>query len=377
MDALAAELARARARSKFSSSVTTSTGIVQRGVDGRMVFVRGAATAAAAAASLAVPSASTLIVAPLAEGYPVSMETVLSNTTHPKHTISSAAVCIRLRLRDVPITYFGESDAARRDRLFEMEGDSSVLLLVHASVPLVVPPNVHAPTPKRPREEAVEGAGESSLTLPLTAPYSEVFESAADNGGDRADEEDSKSGGGGGGGIPATTHLVAQAFAPAGASGDAHLYLFHFWRGILKEWAAELDARPVDVSSTAVGTAALTAHQSAVEAMRPFFSLCRARALPPVIRDLCVEVVDHIFARNYMVAGDAYLRLAVGKGQWVIGVSQVGIHERASRERLYAGKIMHVMNDEAQRRYITTLKRLMTWVQTKYPPTDPSRAFRP
>jgi len=35
------------------------------------------------------------------------------------------------------------------------------------------------------------------------------------------------------------------------------------------------------------------------------------------------------------------------------------------------------MNDETQRKYITTLKRLLSWMQMRYPPADPSRAFVP
>jgi pre-mRNA-splicing factor 18 len=102
-----------------------------------------------------------------------------------------------------------------------------------------------------------------------------------------------------------------------------------------------------------------------------------------------------------MRAGDAYLRLAVGKGQWVIGVAQVGIHDRAARERIRAlrsastnspsppltpppflaptdpGKIANVMNDETQRKYVTTIKRIMSWLQEAFPAADPSMRFAP
>lgn len=72
------------------------------------------------------------------------------------------------------------------------------------------------------------------------------------------------------------------------------------------------------------------------------------------------------------MACDAYIRMAIGNAAWPIGVSAVGLHERAARQKVAEGIQAHVMNDEAQRKYITTLKRLVSFAQGKYP-TDPSR----
>ena len=74
------------------------------------------------------------------------------------------------------------------------------------------------------------------------------------------------------------------------------------------------------------------------------------------------------------MAGDAYIRLAIGNAAWPIGVSAVGLHERAAREKVAEGIQAHVMNDEAQRKYITTIKRLVSFAQQKYP-SDPSRSL--
>ena len=90
-------------------------------------------------------------------------------------------------------------------------------------------------------------------------------------------------------------------------------------------------------------------------------------------------------------ANDAYINLAIGNSQWPIGVTSVGIHERASREKIFVDNVQRklvycvdhprpltigahadVMNDEGQRKYITSIKRLMTFVQQKYP-TLPSQ----
>ncbi len=41
------------------------------------------------------------------------------------------------------------------------------------------------------------------------------------------------------------------------------------------------------------------------------------------------------------------------------------------------GKVANVMNDETQRKYVTTLKRILTWFQLAFPPADPSMRFAP
>lgn len=65
-----------------------------------------------------------------------------------------------------------------------------------------------------------------------------------------------------------------------------------------------------------------------------------------------------------------------GNNPWPIGVTSVGIHERSAREKI--SHVMnggaHIMNDEATRKYLQAVKRLLTFVQRAYP-TDPSRSI--
>mmetsp|Transcript_10792 Transcript_10792/g.19052 ORF Transcript_10792/g.19052 Transcript_10792/m.19052 type:complete len:88 (+) Transcript_10792:1164-1427(+) len=79
--------------------------------------------------------------------------------------------------------------------------------------------------------------------------------------------------------------------------------------------------------------------------------------------------------RNNLQAADHYVRLAIGNDPWPIGVTMVGIHERKGRERINAGKVAHVMNDESQRKYLTSLKRLLTYRQKTHP-ADPSKMLQ-
>ncbi len=66
-----------------------------------------------------------------------------------------------------------------------------------------------------------------------------------------------------------------------------------------------------------------------------------------------------------MKAHDEYILLAIGKAPWPIGVTSVGIHDRSAREKISMDQVAHIMNDELQRKYLTSVKRLMTYVQSK------------
>ena len=44
--------------------------------------------------------------------------------------------------------------------------------------------------------------------------------------------------------------------------------------------------------------------------------------------------------------------MAIGNAPWPIGVTMVGIHARTGREKISARNVAHVLNDEAQRKYI-------------------------
>lgn len=84
-------------------------------------------------------------------------------------------------------------------------------------------------------------------------------------------------------------------------------------------------------------------------------------------------VVECCRKRNYSAATDQYIKLAIGNAPWPIGVTMVGIHERSAREKIYTNSVAHIMNDETTRKYLQSVKRLVTFCQRRYP-TLPSMA---
>ena len=101
--------------------------------------------------------------------------------------------------------------------------------------------------------------------------------------------------------------------------------------------------------------------------LAPLLRRLRAGDVPPDMLRLLVDIARCCEAREYAAAGDAYVRLAIGNARWPIGVTAVGIHDRAAREKVHEGKQAHVMHDEESRKFVTIIKRLITFAQTKYP----------
>lgn len=54
---------------------------------------------------------------------------------------------------------------------------------------------------------------------------------------------------------------------------------------------------------------------------------------------------------------------------WPIGVTMVGIHERSAREKLHESEA-HIMSDEVTRKFLQSIKRCISFVQTRWPPWD-------
>ena len=145
----------------------------------------------------------------------------------------------------------------------------------------------------------------------------------------------------------------------------------HF-KQLIKMWEAELEERePAEIAS-ASGRVATAAFQQCKRHMRPFFKQLRARSMPFDVVSTMVEITSFMQQREYVKAHDAYIRCAIGTAPWPMGITGTGIHERQGRQHLRESKVAHVMNDETQRKYLQSVKRLMTFAQ-KALPADPSK----
>ncbi|KAL8029050.1 hypothetical protein ABFX02_14G203200 [Erythranthe guttata] len=146
-----------------------------------------------------------------------------------------------------------------------------------------------------------------------------------------------------------------------------------FFKKLLNEWNQELHEMGETEKRTAKGKSMVATFKQCARYLNPLFKFCRKKVLPDDIRQALMLVVNCCMRRDYLAAMDHYIRMAIGNAPWPIGVTMVGIHERSAREKIYTNSVAHIMNDETTRKYLQSIKRLMTFAQRRYP-TMPSKA---
>ncbi|KAJ2059835.1 hypothetical protein GGI17_004173 [Coemansia sp. S146] len=146
--------------------------------------------------------------------------------------------------------------------------------------------------------------------------------------------------------------------------------LYVYFKRLLYEWDDYLATRPEEERRSAEGKMAAATQRQSADYLKPFFRNLKQRKLQADVLARITEIARWMLEREYMRANDEYLQLSIGNAPWPLGVTQVGIHARAARENINANKVAHVLNDETQRKWIQSIKRLMRFAQTKYPPSD-------
>ena len=181
--------------------------------------------------------------------------------------------------------------------------------------------------------------------------------------------------------IPTTIALLPESelrvpsLPPQKPEELSHLYrqLASYFTLLLRAWASALANRDSSVSHTIAGKQALNAYSSSVQNLRPLFTHFEKGDLANALLEPLLEIVSAAQERRYVDANDAYLRLSIGKAAWPIGVTMVGIHERSAREKLSeSGErgVAHIMSDEGTRKWLQSLKRCLSFAQTRWPPED-------
>lgn len=180
--------------------------------------------------------------------------------------------------------------------------------------------------------------------------------------------------------IPTTLILVPEAEmkvaekVPKDEQGRRFLFrqLASYFTMVLREWEIALAERPADVKTSFQGKQAFNAMVQAREHLRPLFKKLEKVDIDDGILEPVVEIVKAAQERRYVDANDGYLRVSIGKAAWPIGVTMVGIHERSAREKLHESdkNAAHIMADEATRKYLQSIKRCLSFAQTRWPPDD-------
>ncbi|KAG9443610.1 hypothetical protein H6P81_014950 [Aristolochia fimbriata] len=267
----------------------------------------------------------------------------------------------RLRFLKQPVTLFGEDDEARLDRLkltlksgtFEVdsdmtEGQTNDFLRDIAELR------------KRQKTGLMHDSNRKNKDK-------DGIEDGEDGGGG----DDDLSGDGGSSGVDVDKDLKKMKANFDELSDEDKILVF--FKRLLNEWNQELRDMSEAERRTAKGKSIVATFKQCARYLNPLFKFCRKKVLPDDIREALLVVVKCCMERNYLAATDQYIKMAIGNAPWPIGVTMVGIHERSAREKIYTNSVAHIMNDETTRKYLQSVKRLVTFCQRKYP-TLPSKA---
>jgi pre-mRNA-splicing factor 18 len=145
-------------------------------------------------------------------------------------------------------------------------------------------------------------------------------------------------------------------------------FILYFFKRMLSEWENELDARPKEVRLSERGKMASATQKQTRQFIKPLFKLLKTHTTPSDVLKACEKMCISCLNKEYNLADEAYLTMAIGNAAWPMGVTMVSIHERAGRTKIFSQQVAHVLNDETQRKYIQSVKRLMTYCQEHYPP---------
>lgn len=250
----------------------------------------------------------------------------------------------RLRLHGVPVFLFGETEADRHGRLLELlkgaaHADEFRLGSGHGIRNTFL-------------DKGGDGAGRDLVVAPQRPPPT-----PQSDGKEKAEA--------------AAKHAAATSAATDDGSDD-HRLIHSFFKSQLTSWEADLSARPESERRSAHGRMEAKTVKQCRDYIRPLFRLCKSRELMADQTTKIAIMARQCIAGEFVKAHDAYIDLAIGRAAWPIGVTMVGIHARSGRERIASDNVAHVMNSELQRKYLTSVKRLMTYCQKKRTDVGPS-----
>ena len=154
---------------------------------------------------------------------------------------------------------------------------------------------------------------------------------------------------------------------------DPPKQIYRYFKSLLRQWENDLALRPDTIKRTAAGKNETKTLKQCKDYIRPLFSMCKRRELDDNMQTHLLNIVTYCEAGEFVKAHDAYLDVAIGRAAWPIGVTMVGIHARSGREKIGSANVAHVMNSELHRKYLTSVKRLMSYDQRRRVDVDPSK----
>jgi len=151
--------------------------------------------------------------------------------------------------------------------------------------------------------------------------------------------------------------------------------LYNWCNLVFSYWQDELEALDPETRKKADGKQKIGLYRQCKRFIKPLLRLLKKREAEKDIVDKLYEVMLYCMDKDYVRANDKYLELAIGNAPWPMGVTMVGIHERKGRSKIFTSQVAHILNDEAQKRYLQSMKRLISVCQRRNPTTPSKSVF--
>ncbi|SPO25384.1 related to pre-mrna splicing factor 18 [Ustilago trichophora] len=403
MDFLKAEIANKRKAADIASSSSSSSSSVSATAPPPSKYMRRGdlerlreQQERSVSASSSSSSPSKRIKSPSSEGTPhrstsptvtspglsaatrAALDTAAGEVEREKFNVTNEEAVRRLRAKGEPIRLFGESDKERRLRLralelIEEKGGGALgqndfrtaLQSAESATALELLEKRNAASKGKSEQAKLEALQQDAATVAAITEAEAAQREKAEGRGHAAEPSKSTTEREGVG-----MNSVLDLNLIKTDIDRVYPIIYYTLKSLLEEWADSLASRPDDIKHTMQGKLAAATQVQSADYLKPLFKKLRKRALTPDVLMRIAEIVHYMQKRQYRNANDSYLQLSIGNAPWPIGVTMVGIHERSGREKIFSSNVAHVLNDEVSRKYIQSLKRLMTFAQTKYPPED-------
>jgi len=293
---------------------------------------------------------------------------------------------LKCRLRELgyPVTLFGEGDAGRVLRLRKLElareqdvyatGSTNIMQLVD-KIASRMGEDAAYQVEEDAEELAEETRRKTAAAVAASKGSGDIVASARAAGG--AASFSKEQGKAGGAAVSKSTSgksvdVDDDSDIDEGVKDDEFADVVARWlRNSLREWETAIRERGALGDHDRAAEAELKrekgSYRQSKQYLRPLRQALRDGSVHPGIVKQLGGIAQKAEARDYTLAKEAYMKLAIGSNPWPIGVTFVTFHDRANRHKIGEEACAHILNDETTRKYIQTVKRLLTFCETRWP----------
>ena len=137
--------------------------------------------------------------------------------------------------------------------------------------------------------------------------------------------------------------------------------IFDEWEKYIKENLQKKNSSALEISKD------LEKYQLCFQNIKPLLSNLKTQKVTQVILDKLFQIMVFAEDKDFIRAHDSYIELSIGNAPWPMGVTMVGIHERSGRSRISTSQVAYILNDEVTKKYLQSVKRVLSFLQKRYP----------